>query len=203
MRDSGAPDNTQRQPAVSALDAATAAVIAEWNALVATRGPIALPPGAIIAPKCCVMTSLLGAPIAVPLVISLPLPAPFDAEPPATTAARAAFTLSGTAPHEITQRPDFAAVSQSASAIATDAQRALSIATQRLATLERARAWRGRSLTMQSSLLRSTSDPALWTVYFNAMRPNNGGPEDSIQVEVHTDRGVLETYAGARRERIP
>lgn len=198
-RDDAARTDTPR----STLETATDAVTTEWNNLVATNGAITLSAGATIAPVCCVMTSLLGAPIGVPVTISLPMPAPFAGESPATIASGAAFTLAGTAPHTITRRPDFAALRQSAPALATDAQRALAIATQRLASLDRARAWSGRSLQLRSSLVRSSSDRALWTVYFNAMRPNNGGPEDSVQVEVHADRGVLETYAGARRERVP
>lgn len=199
------PPATPRASAASwdSPEAATASMAREFAAAIAAE-PIALPTGASLAPRCCVMTGVLGAPIGVSVTLALPMPAPFASEQPATVGVGQSYTLSGTAPHTLLRSPDFAELRRSVPSIAADATRVLAFATERLASLDRARAWRGRSLVMQSSLVGASSNGPQWTVYFTAMRPNNGGPEDAIHVTVDRERGVLDTFAGySRPERIP
>ena len=193
-----APDARERlsaltKPPVGArlsLDEVMHAARAEFE----EEAPLAVPAGMKISLTCCVQTNVLEDPVGV--VITLLLPA-FPDEPGADrpTTSLGGYSVSVVGEAKVLRRPDFVQLRGTLVAMAAAAQRAVTIAHEKLMKLEAAAAWRARGGGYSTSLVAAGGQ--LWTVYFRA-------PDQSFQMTVDLKRGVVtQASVGAAATPLP
>ncbi|MBL8916049.1 MAG: hypothetical protein JNM17_35445 [Archangium sp.] len=166
---------------------------ADFDAELAKAPLPALPAGHGLGLTCCVLTSVLGAPVGVVITLTLP------AMPDAANAARATtslggYSVSGSGEAKILRRPDFAQLRTTAAPTAMAAQRALELAHVKLATLEQWAPFRAKG-GYATTLVGSTGQT--WNVYLRS-------DDESFTVNVDLARNkVTRITVGAAATPIP
>lgn len=163
----------------------------DWDAELA-RAPF--PQGLELDLECCLMTSVLGAPVGVAVRLRLPgFPEAPGAERPTTSLGGYQVAVAGEA--KVLRRPDFTALRSGAVAKAAAAQRAATLAHAKVMTLEAAAPWRARGGGYSTSLVPSSG--RTWNVYFRA-------PDESFAVTVDLAKNaVTRVTVGAAARVLP
>ncbi|MDP3275327.1 MAG: hypothetical protein Q8Q09_09050 [Deltaproteobacteria bacterium] len=178
---------------------------AHFAQALAALGPLRLPEGVALTTRCCMETNVMGAPVGMAVVLRLRPVVGVEAAPEAPTTQGYRLQLGPNG--SVLRSADLQGIQPKLAMIATTGERAIALALARVRGLPRFAEWQRQGWRLTVALMPVSISVAVWSewhVYVNAMRPQNQGPADSVEVHVDVTRGaVLHTFAGARRELIP